>query len=337
VEAWLPIMTRYNQRVVLVDAFAGPGRYSGGEPGSPLIMLEAYLRHHYQPQMTANVVYLFIEEREDRVDHLREELSRLTIPANVDVEVEQGRYEAIFRSRLAEIQAAGAQLAPTFAFVDPFGYTEAPMDLTGTFMQFQRCEALIYMPLPFVARFVSREGQERALCALFGTDRWREAIELDGPDRRSFLHDLFRDQMMWHGSRYVRSFEINAGHGNGYHLFFGTTHERGLEKMKEAMWSLDRLGGQSYSDSTDLDQLVLFQEEVDTGPLITALRSRFGTGPFSIEEAERFTLLATPYVPSAHLKRKTLVPAERRGLIEVLTHRARAGTFPTRTQLRFLR
>jgi hypothetical protein len=32
-------------RLLLVDGFAGPGRYATGEPGSPLIMLDALLSH----------------------------------------------------------------------------------------------------------------------------------------------------------------------------------------------------------------------------------------------------------------------------------------------------
>ena len=37
--AWLPIMTRWNGRVLFIDAFTGPGEYSRGEPGSPIIAL----------------------------------------------------------------------------------------------------------------------------------------------------------------------------------------------------------------------------------------------------------------------------------------------------------
>ena len=48
-------MTRYNRRVVVVDAFAGPGRYLGGEEGSPLILVKAYLEHSHQPQMSSEV------------------------------------------------------------------------------------------------------------------------------------------------------------------------------------------------------------------------------------------------------------------------------------------
>jgi three-Cys-motif partner protein len=44
-EAWLPIMATWQGRIVFVDGFAGPGRYSGGEPGSPLIALHTLLEH----------------------------------------------------------------------------------------------------------------------------------------------------------------------------------------------------------------------------------------------------------------------------------------------------
>jgi hypothetical protein len=40
--AWLPILGSWAGRVVFIDGFAGPGRYSGGEPGSPVIALQTF-------------------------------------------------------------------------------------------------------------------------------------------------------------------------------------------------------------------------------------------------------------------------------------------------------
>ena len=40
-DAWLPILGTYNNRMLYIDGFAGPGEYTGGEPGSPIIALEA--------------------------------------------------------------------------------------------------------------------------------------------------------------------------------------------------------------------------------------------------------------------------------------------------------
>ena len=208
------------------------------------------------------------------------------------------------------------------------------MDLTGHFLEFPRCEVLIYLPLPFVVRFLSREGQDRALTALFGTEQWRDAIPLAGQERVTFLHDLFRDRLRASGCTYVRSFEIQSDARHGYHLFFGTTSLRGLEKMKDAMWSLDPLGGQLFGDSTDNAQMVLFSQTVDTGPLLAALKDHFGNDVFSIEAADEFTLTGTPYAKS-HLRSRTLAPAERRGELEA-TGRNRACSYPDGTKLRFL-
>ena len=42
-QRWFPILNKYYKRVVYIDGFCGPGRYEGGELGSPLIALKAAL------------------------------------------------------------------------------------------------------------------------------------------------------------------------------------------------------------------------------------------------------------------------------------------------------
>jgi three-Cys-motif partner protein len=59
-DAWLPIMSSRNRRLIYIDGFAGPGVYAGGEPGSPIIALNAYLEHKYRDRITAELVYAFI-------------------------------------------------------------------------------------------------------------------------------------------------------------------------------------------------------------------------------------------------------------------------------------
>jgi three-Cys-motif partner protein len=44
-DAWLPIMTRWNGRVLYIDGFAGPGKYQGDEDGSPIIALKSAINH----------------------------------------------------------------------------------------------------------------------------------------------------------------------------------------------------------------------------------------------------------------------------------------------------
>jgi three-Cys-motif partner protein len=337
-QAWLPIMSSRNERLVIVDGFAGPGIYKGGEPGSPIIELNAFLDHDYKNRITAELVYLFIDDDGRRIARLEEEISKLSLPKQVSIHVVHGAFEDTFTAMLDDLQERSASLAPTFAFIDPFGYSQAPLQLSGRFLEFPRCEVLLYAPLRFINRFLGRAGQEEALTSFFGTDRWREALPLQGAQRIRFLHDLLYEQLKADaGLLYVRSFEILAGGSRGYHLFFGTNNkERGLRRMKEAMWSIDRVTGQQYSDSTALGQEPLFEPEPDLDPLRQALRNHFGTRPFAIEDALDFTLVETPYLPQ-HMKIPILKPLEKADELEVVAAKQgrKKGTYPDGTRLRF--
>jgi len=336
--AWLPIMSKYNSRLVYVDGFAGPGVYSNGEPGSPIIALQAYLDHAQRDKIRSELVYVFIEEDGDRVARLNEEIAKLgKLPDNVVVHVIEGTFQDEFAEALDHVENSGGRLAPTFAFIDPFGYSDAPMSLSGRFLQFERCEALIYVPLRHLNRFLSMSSQENALNALFGTDEWKKARAMSGAARLRFLHDLFYRQLKDEcGLTYVRSFEIvsSANPAAGYTLFFGTKHEMGLLRMKESMWSIDPVEGQRYKDTTSSGMQPLFEQEVDPTPLRQAMIDHFGDRAFTIEEANDFAVVETPYIPS-HVKRRTLKPLEETGKLEVLTERKRKGTYPEKTRMRF--
>jgi three-Cys-motif partner protein len=162
-DAWLPIMGSENRRIAYIDGFAGPGVYEGGEPGSAIIALNAYLEHRYRDRITAEVLFAFIEEREDRLARLNAEVDKLRpgLPKNVRAEVIPGPYEQVFGQTLDQLAREGKTLAPTFAFVDPFGYSQASMKLSGQFLQFARCEVLIYFPLSYIARSSGRTAKRK--------------------------------------------------------------------------------------------------------------------------------------------------------------------------------
>jgi hypothetical protein len=106
--------------------------------------------------------------------------------------------------------------------------------------------------------------------------------------------------------------------------------------MKQAMWSLDPAAGQRYRDSTDLGMEPLFQPEPDLDPLREALRARFGTKPFAIEDALDFTLVHTPYLPE-HVKRPILIPLEQADELAIVAAKPgrRKSSYPDGTRLRF--
>ena len=131
-------MASWKGRLVLVDGFAGPGIYEDGQPGSPIIMLNAYLQHASRDSIDCEIVYLFIEQEAERATVLKGELAKLgKLPKNVKVDVINDTFENAFGEILDDIEGRDAKLAPTFAFLDPFGYSDAPMTLTGRFLRFR--------------------------------------------------------------------------------------------------------------------------------------------------------------------------------------------------------
>jgi three-Cys-motif partner protein len=339
-EAWLPIMSRRNPRLLLIDGFAGPGRYLGGEEGSPLIMLRTLLDHNALPHMAATTFsFLFIEQDPDRIDHLRDEITALgALPANVRV---LPPVQANFSDVMVDLfnRMKGFGLVPTFAFIDPFGYKDTNVDLTGKILSFPKCEVLIYLPLYNIARFVNQPEQEKVLANLYGDDSWKVACAVEGfENKQDALHDLFAAALGKHAT-YVRSFEMMGKAANtGYHLFFASSSETGLRKMKDAMWQVDARGGSSFRDSTIRGQAVLFKDEPDYSILLCMLQEQFGDREFTIEEAERFTLVQTPFRDDGHLKTPTLKPAERAELLIAWNRdgsKRRGMFYPAGTMLRF--
>jgi three-Cys-motif partner protein len=338
-DAWLPILgagRHASEHLVLIDGFAGPGRYSGGERGSPLIMLDAYVGHPAPLDATAH--FFFIEEHHGRCENLRCEVAALTLPPKAEVEIIEGSFGDEFPRLIDRLTKQFGQLPPTFAFIDPFGADEIPAALSTPFLQIPRCEMLVYFPVSFLARFGEQPEFTPILNGLYGDEQWKKAFAApDFETKKRILHDLFLAELQKH-VRWVRSFEITpaaeAG-GNTYHLFFGTGSNMGLRRMKDAMWKVDPETGQAFRDSTLADHPVLFEQEPNLDRLQEMLHEKFGSHWFTIEEAEQFTL-ATAFRDNGHLKPRLRTAEAARSLEVQRPAGKRAGTFTAGTRMRFV-
>ncbi len=343
--AWLPIMSKWNRRIVFIDGFAGPGRYSKGEEGSPLIVLRTALAHNrLSPDCEFN--FLFIEADKKRAEHLRGEIERLNaeqpFPKTFHHEVAPARFEEKVNRVLVDL--AGAQLAPTLAFIDPFGFEGLPMRLVAEVAKYPKCECLITFMYEPVNRFFEHPSPkiQEHLEALFGTAEARSLVELTDDPQTRFrqITSLYETQLGTVARfKFVRTFTmVNVGNRVEYLLFFGTNNETGLSKMKAAMWKADPGEGCRFSDRTVSSQEVLLGPEPDFALLERLLRDRFGgKGFFDIDEVARFVLIGTPFLETQHLKQKTLAPMERAHRIEPKHASARKKcTYPAGTKIRFL-
>ena len=329
--AWLPILTSWNGSVLFIDAFAGPGEYTGGEAGSPVIALRSLINHRAKNQMRSEINYLFIEKDPDRCEHLIEVLSGLKgeLPRNCRYEVFNSTFDETLTDVLDSIDQQNARLAPAFVMIDPFGVSETPMSTIGRILKSPQSEVYVSFMYREMNRFKEHPNFESHLDELFGCSAWRQGIDLaDGKERKDFFYDLYKDQLKENGAQYVVRFELYEGEQLVYAIFFGTKSLDGCDKMKQAIWKVAPFGDFRFRGSR-LGQLVLGEGLVDFSLLEKAFQDRFASkGWQRIEDFEDFVKSDATDFHSGHLKRKTLTPMEKNGKIEVERPPGRRGFVP---------
>ena len=326
-QAWMVILSQGKfPELLYVDGFAGPGEYAGGEAGSPIIALDTALG--FQPPLTAKLHFLFVEERCDRADHLRQQVALRALPPNFSIIVEGGvTFEAAF-GKLYPTFLRNGRLMPTFAFIDPFGWTGAPFNLVKQILAQRNCEVFVNFMYEEINRFIGHPDQVANFDSFFGTDEWRRCVTESNPRvRNRCLHDLYLGQLHTQAA-FVRSFEMsNARDVTDYYLFYATSELVGLKKMKEAMWKADESREFRFSDATDPNQFVLFEKAPNFPTLQGRIVAKFAGKDVSVGDIDRFVVVETAFRES-HYK-GILKELEKLGRLKAINASSgrRAGTF----------
>ncbi len=172
-------MAKYNRRVIFYDAFAGPGEYLGDKPGSPMIALQTLVDHDYFAAMHHTEFFLLFNEDDagcaehlqDQVDEFRK--ARQPWPANVKVGITNSTFIELTTEMLDDLDNKNAQLAPTFAFVDPVGVKATPMSVLQRLTDYPKGELLVYFAHEAVVRFCGAGNIDPVLTDLFGTTEYK--------------------------------------------------------------------------------------------------------------------------------------------------------------------
>lgn len=319
--AWFAKLGQTHPRIVYVDGFAGPGEYSDGAPGSPLIALDLALGHRADLSK-CEIVMLFIESREDRFESLQERIATRSLPENIKARVVHSVFEDAFTGVLDSVEEAGGRLAPAFVMIDPFGWTGYPFELIKRLARHPRSEVLVTFMYEAINRWVMHPHQQSNMSVLFGTESWREIDQQRSPaDRRDFLVGLYVEQLRDAGFTYPYTFEMrDSGNRTEYFLIHGTKSLVGLAAMKRAMWATDPSGDFAFSDwvaERENLQPTLMTGEPDFHDVQARIREWLAGRDWTEVNGAllEFILVETPY-HDGHFRRPALVPMQREEVIE---------------------
>lgn len=242
--AYLPKIATQGKPVLLVDGFAGKGKFEDGSPGSPLIMLEAVRSY---PSARARI--LAIEANKNLFARLSE-----VVRGFPEIQAVNDR----FLNRLAEIEAA-ASTHSVFLYLDPF--TAKGLDLVQLERVFswlsrrQSIEVLVNFQAPIFARWalkalgrsIASEPSEeipttpetRELDGIVGGDWWRDpaskASEFDALVRAVVDGYCRRLRCAFAEVCFHEVFARSTHEVPKYVLVFGSRHPDALLLMNDEM------------------------------------------------------------------------------------------------------
>lgn len=322
---WLPILLKGfgGGDVTYAEGFAGPGVYLDGEPGSPVIALKTLIGDPGWRTRARDVRFLFVDKDPRCTSLLRESLTRAARPVPLDelsrygivVDIETGTCDPTLIRMLDRHRAWGR---PMLVVLDTWG-ASVPFALVRRVAANPSSEVIITIQPQYFVRFAEADhgyGDE-----VFGTSEWRRVAEMPATEKAEWLIRHYRETVRAAGFEYVLDFMLVPRRGQPLYLVFGTTHARGLQKMKEAMWEVDDVAGYGYRDPRDPAQEVLeIQFEPDTAALRRQLLEYLQARPgheATVRELRDFALYRTVYKES-HVRPELIRMAQRR---EILTDR----------------
>jgi len=212
----------------------------------------------------------------------------MDLPSNFKVIIQHGDFATLFGQTLDSLDRSGKQIAPTFAFLDPFGLSQIPFSLISRLLANPSTEILIYFPVNRVRQFVNGKTPaiQNMMSNLFGMGNVPLLDKNDGKliDRVRLLYQSQLETC----ATFVRYFQMKDQRNQPiYDLFFASNNYLGHYKMKEAFWKVDKGGGFKFSDETDPHQLVLLTGD-DAFELDLLLLSQFSLKRLKVSTILRY-------------------------------------------------
>ncbi|WP_216917827.1 three-Cys-motif partner protein TcmP [Nocardia noduli] len=297
---WFPIILSDDSwnEATYAEGFSGPGIYAAGEDGSPIIAVRAFAEE--VSNLSKKAKFLFIDDDQRCVTMLTEQLTR-AFPQRprslgmMPVVIRKGKSEDLLERELDDLGAWGA---PILAVLDSWGNAPVPYSFLQRIADNPGSEVIVtFKPQHFV-RFVDDLGD--GADDVFGGDRtWRQASSLPSSEKRQFILTCYRNALKTAGFRYLLDFELVDRRGDALYLVFGTNHRRGLEKMKDSLWEVDKVFGIGFRDPRDSQLETLFEfTDPELNPLSRLLRERLHThGPTLVNDLCDFALFDTVFRP----------------------------------------
>jgi three-Cys-motif partner protein len=247
--AWMRTLGRWNSKICYFDGFAGRGEYTDGTPGSPTIALEVADRlSQYFRELICFLIKKDPENFRNLDVVLEREKPKVQNWQKIKLLKENDEFANVINEIFEYLKKEKSVLAPSFFFVDPFGFSEIPFTLIRKILENPWTEIFFTFMVRDIARFIQLPELEDIFNKLFGTNKWK-IILCSSQEPELALIYLYREQL--HEVANVRySWPFRACTSEKvqtlYYLLHFTNNLKGYSIMKNIMFNQNAEGNFAY-------------------------------------------------------------------------------------------
>jgi len=313
--AWIRILGKFHRKVLFFDGFAGRGEYTNDSGkvvalGSPLIALECanglleYCKEKKRPPYFEKFVCIAIEKDGKNFKNLesvvKREEKKYSFKDKLHTILVNDEFASVINSILKKVEA---KIAPSFFFIDPFGFNGVPFETIKSILSLPRTEIFFTFMTRDINRFLAVASIEKVLDELYPTSEWRDVYKIkDWHKRDQALKDLYIKSLLEDaGVKYVWPFRVcmHQKYQTLYYLIHATNYFDGLKIMKDIMYRQGASGLFAYlgpEESKYIGQMKLFKDDLTS--LKEFLRGLFGGRTKTFRDILEKTYVHTQFVRS---------------------------------------
>lgn len=251
---WFPVFIndRYTNQVFIFDFFAGSGKDSLGNSGSPLILLEKAKgdKKQYCNAIKKSIYFIFNEALKNKSKKLKENIDLLIQDCETEnncggcvykYDVVNSGFQNLFQDHQVQNILSDKNIGK-FVLLDQYGFKEINDEVFLKLVEFPKTDFIFFISSSFVKRFKEHPYTKKYI------DTERISFdEVNANECHRIIANYFRQLIPPNKEYYIHHFTIQKekNKGNFYGLIFGSNHTLGMEKFLKTCWRFDNFSGEA--------------------------------------------------------------------------------------------
>jgi len=249
IREWLPVFFSKGcpfQSINIFDFFAGPGRDSIGQEGSPLIIIDEINKYTTNPEIYINlnipISILFNDFDSKKIESLKKEIDLKNI-GNLKIKCTDMDFQESFE---ANQRILGSNSDASLVILDQSGVKQIPPAIFQQLIDLPTTDFMFFISSSFLKRFIETPAMKQYFPNM-SAEKIR-AVSLTNVHR--FVCEHYSKLIPSQKDYYLAPYSIKKG-ANIHGIIFGSSKLIGLEKFLKVSWDKDGISGEANFDIDD--------------------------------------------------------------------------------------